>query len=119
MDEKKYVVDVYNKIAYEFNHTRGYMWPGVKRFLAKQTKDDHVEKLDKGLKIFVGEPNLSELLDQDKPEEELGGRQVVLKSVPLLNVMQLDELLVTERVGHDVINLRWHTHLPQELEASV
>lgn len=31
--EKKYVCDIYNKISYDFNHTRMYVWPWMRDYL--------------------------------------------------------------------------------------
>lgn len=31
--EQEYVFDVYNKIANRFNHTRAYIWKGIKKFI--------------------------------------------------------------------------------------
>ena len=46
--ENKYVVDVYEKIAKHFDHTRSYVWPAVKLFLDSLSPNIHKNILEIG-----------------------------------------------------------------------
>jgi ubiquinone/menaquinone biosynthesis C-methylase UbiE len=46
--ENEYVVDVYEKIAKHFDHTRSYVWPAVKRFLDSLSPKIHKNILEIG-----------------------------------------------------------------------